>query len=177
MQNVSAMMHSKITGDDVWNYKVIRKNSWNTAFRKSIRAWLGLVIVGFLFAFLGVVNISSVSFIDVIDTFFKPDESSISGNVQILKDYVLDSDYVKNSSFISSDYVIAGIESMSKSSTWVIQLFGANLAFFQRNPGEVIFNLIMATIVAALVRLFIQNVIVIGRNRYALENRYSKEVP
>ncbi len=48
-----------------WNRKELRKGAWNTVFKRGTMAWLALVAVCFIFAFLGfehvIANFSSFS--------------------------------------------------------------------------------------------------------------------
>ena len=50
-----------------WSYKDVRHNAWFTTFHRGWRAWLKLVAVCFIFAFIGATNSSQASFIDGID--------------------------------------------------------------------------------------------------------------
>lgn len=159
-----------------WAYKEIRRNSWNTVFHKSRKSWLMLVAVGFLFAFAGAANASQITFIGSIDRLIGANDEIPSGNIEILKEYIVETPLVKNVSFITSDLALSAIDVLSKRATWVIKLLGANLAYFRRNPGEVIANMLVAALIAAVVRFFIQNVVIVGRNRYVMENRFEREV-
>lgn len=159
-----------------WDYRKIRKDSWNTVFHKSRKSWLMLVAVGFLFAFAGASNASQITFIGSIDRFIGANDEILSGNIEILKEYIVETPLVKNVSFITSDFALSAIDILSKRETWVIKLLGANLAYFRRNPGEVIANMLAAALIAAVIRFFIQNVVIVGRNRYVMENRFEKEV-
>lgn len=47
-----------------WNYKQIKKRSWDTTFKKGKKSWFMLVVVAFLFAFIGASNGSQTTFID-----------------------------------------------------------------------------------------------------------------
>lgn len=159
-----------------WAYKKIRTNSWNTVFHKSRKSWLMLVAVGFLFAFAGVANASQITFIGSIDRLIGANDEILSGNIEILKEYIVETPLVKNVSFITSDLALSVIDILSKRATWVIKLLGANLAYFRRNPGEVIANMLAAALIAAVIKFFIQNVVIVGRNRYVMENRFEKEI-
>ncbi|MDE6873305.1 MAG: hypothetical protein K2P87_02465 [Lachnospiraceae bacterium] len=159
-----------------WDYKKIRKNSWDTAFHKGGRAWLMLAAVGFLFSFIGIAHSSQTGFIDAIDKYIWANDTFLPDNIAILKEYIVETPLVKNIPFITSDLALAVIDILSESVTWVIWLFAANIAYFQRNPGEVIANMLIAAGVTAAVGFFLKNVAIIGRNRYVMENRFGREV-
>lgn len=159
-----------------WNYKKIRKNSWDTTFYKGKKSWLMLVAVGFLFSFVGAAYSSQTSFIGTIDNYIWENDSLLPDNIEILKEYIVQTPLVKNIPFITSDFALSLIDFLSESATWVIWLFAANLAYFKRNPGEVIANMLIAASVTAVINFFLKNVIVIGRNRYVMENRFAKEI-
>ena len=136
-----------------------------------------LVVVAFLFAFIGASNGSQTTFIDTIDKYIGANDPLLPGNVEALKEYIVETPLVKKVPFISSDFALAIIDSISKGATWILKLLAANLAYFNRNKGEVIAVLIIGALIAAALKFFILNVALVGRNRFVMENRFSKEVP
>ena len=159
-----------------WNYKQIRKRSWDTVFKKGKKSWFMLIVVAFLFAFIGASNSSQTTFIDTIDEYIGANDPLLPGNVDILKEYIVETPIVKNVPFITSDFALAVIDSISKGATWILKLLAANLAYFQRNKGEVVAVLIIGALIAAVLKFFILNVALVGRNRYVMENRFTKDV-
>ena len=159
-----------------WNYRQIRKNSWDTAFHRGWRAWLSLVSVCFLFSFIGASNASQASFVDLADQLLGSGDQMLPGNIQYLKDYIASAPIVQDVPFITSDFALNLIDSLSKSATWVVRLSALNLAYFQRNPGEVIANMIAAALLAAFLHFFVQNVLIIGFNRYVMETCFQEKV-
>ncbi|MCR5500477.1 MAG: DUF975 family protein [Acetatifactor sp.] len=160
-----------------WNYKQVRKQSWDTAFKKSKKSWFMLIVVAFLFAFIGASNGSQTTFIDTLDKYIGANDPLLPGNVEALKEYIVETPLVKKVPFISSDFALAIVDSISKGATWILKLLAANLAYFNRNKGEVIAVLIIGALIAAALKFFILNVVLVGRNRFVMENRFSKEVP
>ena len=160
-----------------WDYKKIRKNRWDTAFHKGFKAVVLLIGVGFLFSFIGVAYSSQTSFIDALDKYIWENDTSLPYNIEVLKEYIINTPVVRNIPFITSDLAMAFVDHLSESVTWVIWLLATNLAYFERNPGEVIANMLIAVSVTAAVKFFLKNAAVIGRNRYVMENRFEKEVP
>lgn len=159
-----------------WDYKKIRKNSWDTAFCKGWKSGVMLIIVGFLISFINMAYSSQTTFIDTIDKYIWANDAMLPDNIAILKEYIVGTPIVKNIPFITSDLALALMDGLSESAAWVIKLFAVNLAYFRRNPGEVIANMLIAVTVTAVVKFFLQHVFVIGKNRYAMENRFAKEV-
>lgn len=135
-----------------------------------------LVVVAFLFAFIGASNGSQTTFIDTIDEYIGANDPLLPGNVDILKEYIVETPLVKNVPFITSNLALSVIDSITKGATWVFKLLAANLAYFNRNKGEVIAVLMIGALIAAVLKFFILNVALVGRNRYVMENRFSKEV-
>ena len=72
-----------------WNYKQIKKKSWDTTFKKGKKSWFMLVVVAFLFAFIGASNGSQTTFIDTIDEYIGASDPLLPGNVDILKEYIV----------------------------------------------------------------------------------------
>ena len=159
-----------------WNHKQIRINSWNTTFHRGWRAWLALAAVCFLFAFIGASNSSQTAFVDSADQLIGAEDDLLPGNIEYLKEYIISAPIVKNIPFITSDFAMGVIDSLSKSVTWVVRLFAVNLAYFERNPGEVIANMIIAALLTTAVHFLFQNVVIIGRDRYVMETRFQKNV-
>ena len=89
-----------------WNRKELRKGAWNTVFKRGMMAWLALVAVCFIFAFLGVDEFAQSTFVNGIDKAIGLDTSHVASNVEILKDYAVNTPIVKDVPFIHSDFVI-----------------------------------------------------------------------
>ena len=160
-----------------WNIQAIRRESWSTTFRKGWRAWFMLVVVCFIFAFIGASNASQATFVDSADQLIGAQDDLLPGNIDYLKAYIVETPLVKNVPFITSELALAVIDSLSKSVTWVVRLLAVNLAYFERNPGEVIANMVLAALITTIGHFFIQNVIALGLDRYAMENRFQRQVP
>lgn len=160
-----------------WNIQAIRRESWNTTFRKGWRAWFMLVAVCFIFAFIGASNASQATFVDSADQLIGAQDDLLPGNIDYLKAYIVETPLVKYVPFITSELALAVIDSLSKSVTWVVRLLAVNLAYFERNPGEVIANMVLAALITTIGHFFIQNVIALGLDRYAMENRFQRQVP
>ena len=159
-----------------WNRKELRKGAWNTVFKRGTMAWLALVAVCFIFAFLGVDEFAQSTFVNGIDKAIGLDTSHVASNVEILKDYAVNTPIVKDVPFIHSDFVIGLIDVASKSQTWIIKLLGANAAYLERNTGEVIIALLLSAFIMMIVHFFIQSAAIVGKNRYAMECRYSDKI-
>lgn len=159
-----------------WNYRQIRRRSWDTAFKKGKKAWFAMVMTAFLFAFIGVTNSSQTTFIDSIDNAIGANDPLLPGNVDMLKEYIEDTEVFKKLPFLTSDTVSTVMDSASKGATWILKLLAANLAYFQRNKGEVVAILLISAIIAAFVKFFIMNVLIVGLDRYVMEYRFSKKV-
>ena len=155
-----------------WNYREIRHNSWETTFRKGKKAWFMLVIVCFLFAFTGVSDASQSNFIQLLDRLLGLDETMLTGRITYLKEYIVNVPVVKDIPFITSEFALGLIDALSRNAALVVRIFSLNGAYFERNPGEVIANMLIVVLLSAAIRLFIQNVAVVGRNRYVMESRF-----
>ena len=154
-----------------WSYRTIRRNAWNTTFKKGLKPWFLLVIVCFIFSYIGAYHSSQTSFVASIDKLLGADPETQISNVDYLEEYISDSSFVKNVPFLTSELAVLAVDSLSRSVTWVVRLLAANLAYFQRNPGEVIAQMLLAALITAIVQFFIQNILILGFYRYTLENR------
>ena len=161
---------------ELWNLKTIRKNAWDTAFRRGWRAWLSLVTVGFIFAFLGASNASQISFIDAIDQALGTSDVMLPHNIEILDAYAESIPLMSKLTATESELVMAFVDSATKSSTWVIRLAALNQRYFANNPGEVLANVIIVAVISIILRFCVQNVMVVGQRRYIMETRFSRTV-
>ncbi len=100
-----------------WDYKKIRKNSWDTAFHKGFKAVVLLIGVGFLFSFIGVAYSSQTSFIDALDKYIWENDTSLPYNIEVLKEYIINTPVVRNIPFITSDLAMAFVDHLSESVT------------------------------------------------------------
>ena len=103
----------------------------------------------FIFAFIGSSNSSQVSFVDTADQLIGTENDLLPGNIDILKEYIVNAPFVKNVPFITSDFALGVLDSLTKSVTWVVRLLAVNRAYFERNPGEVIAGMALAALLAA----------------------------
>lgn len=136
-----------------------------------------LVIVCFLFAFTGTADASQSAFIHSLDKLIGADETLLTEQIAFLKEYIVNVSVVKKIPFITAEFALSVLDVLSQSALWVVRIFAMNASYFRRNPGEVIVNMLLVALLSAAIRLLIQNVAVIGRNRYVMESRFQKLVP
>ena len=156
--------------------KKIIDNSFYLTFKKGVKIWFLLVVVCFIFSFLGSSARNSTGFVGDIDSLFGLSNQFASRNVETLENYIVNSELLSKVPFISSDIALKVIDFMSNEHRWLVAFLAANFAYFERNTGEVIASLLVASLISLYVKIFIQNAFVIGKHRYFMENRYDKEV-
>lgn len=159
-----------------FDFSTVRTRTWNTVFKKGFESWLSLVFVGFLFAFIGASNASQVTFINMADTMLGLENELLPNNTAVVENVLHHFSRTGDFAGIDSQVTSTMIESLTRGQTWLVKLLGANIAYVERNPGEVIAYLLIAALIAFAVRYFIQNVLLIGQYRYVMENRFEKEV-
>ena len=135
-----------------------------------------LIAVGFWFAVMGAANSTQITLLEKFDQFLLANDPRISENVDILRSYIVEIPPVRHIPFINSEFTLAAIDCFSKNATWLLKLIAASCAYYQRNRGAVIASLAVGAVTAMILKFFFQNVVVIGRYRYAMENRGGKEV-
>ncbi len=160
-----------------WDLKTIRKNAWDVTFHRGLRAWFMLVVVGFLFAFIGASNASQVTFVDVIDQAMEASNVMVPNNTDVIDHYLDQIPILQDATIRDSDLVQGYVNSVSKSTTWIVRLLAINPRYVKDNPDEVMFDEIVVAIIAIIIHFFVQNVVVIGQYRYAMECRFSRDVP
>lgn len=162
--------------DPAWDLRSIRKFSWDTAFRKGWKSWLAMVAVCFLFSFIGVSSGEQTRGIDYFDSFIGAEDVNYEQNIEYLKEYVKGSKAVEGLPETAKSGIAGSIEFLSRSNSWVVRALASNAAYFERNPGEVIVNLLIIGLIMLVVRFFIQNVMKVGLFRFTMENRQQERV-
>ena len=84
-------------------------------------------------------------------------------NVTILKEYVKNMPMIEHMSEKKAETVARAIDSVTAKQTWIIKLLGANTAYVERNPGEVIVMLLISALIMAVVHFFIQSAAIVGK--------------
>jgi|GEM_PF-96800 len=157
-----------------WNRKALLTRSRRTVFSKGLRPWLLLSAVCFLFSFLGASGASSSSFVETLDQALGLSLSS--QNMELLRQSLEKIPFIQDLRLLDSDLAMSFIHSLLKNYTWLINLLGANAAYFQRNVAAVAALLYLVSVLAFLYRFLFQNMLVLGRNRYVMENRQAQRV-
>lgn len=157
--------------DDGWNYKEIRSRCRRMTFGRGWRSWLLLVVICFLFSFLG--GGSNTAFLQVtsLDRLLGLIPENPNGNVELLKAYVLQEEFWEKIPLLSEEVVQELIDFLSGDLTWLINLLAANGAYFVRNAGEVFVSLLLSALLITLLRFLVQFVFIVGRHRYVMERR------
>lgn len=157
-----------------WSYRRIKKRGWNAAFKKGFASWMLLVAVCFIFSYVGSADSTATAFIGKIDEALGLAPENAAGNVELLKEYLSEDAADKAYPSLYTRLIETGIDILSQDYTWLINLLAANSAYFKRNAREVAGYLLLAALTAAFLRFFIQNVLIIGKNRFVMEHRYQK---
>lgn len=96
------------------------------------------------------------------------------GNVELLKEYILQETWISDIPLLSHKLVIAVIDGLSQDFIWLINLLAANTAYFARNIGEVWVYLLLASLFSGIMHFFFQTALVVGKHRYVMEQRFQK---
>lgn len=159
-----------------WNYAQIRKRSWDTGFRKSRKSWLMLVITAFLFALVGASNGSQTEFINLFDKYIGGTQTFLAGNENIIEEYILKVPGLRNIHIFTSELTVSILDGLTRSLTWVVKLFSALIALALHKPLKTVVVLLVSAFVTMLVKFLVLNVLLVGRDRFLMENRFAKEV-
>ena len=157
-----------------WNRRKIKEQTKKSVFHRGLKPYLYLVIVGFIFSFIGTSNQSQTTFIPLLDKVLKLNIDFGKHNLKLLNDYLLNDSILRKLPFLNWKAVIVIFDIISAKFTWLINLLAANGAYFKRNPGEVIGYLFIAAAISAVIRFFFFFVFIVGQDRYTLEYRYVK---
>ena len=159
-----------------WEYKRIRKTSWDTVFKKGWKPWLLLVAVCFLFSMIGAQYSLQAEGLDYVDQWLGYKDANYEANIGYLKDYVADTNIVKSMPKEVGDMAVSSLDSIAASNSWVVRVLAHNAAYFERNPGEVIANILIIGLIMFIVKFFILDASEVGLYRYVMENRQQEKV-
>lgn len=160
-----------------WDMRQIIGNACDTTFRRGWRAWFALVVTCFLFAFIGAAHSSQASFVDIFDRFIGTSDVLQPHNTEILMSYIDSIPWLRDLPVEEADRYKNLFNRMTESNTWVVRLLALNPRYFAENPDEVVANVVIVAIISVILRFCVQNVLVIGENRYVMETRYRRWVP
>ena len=160
-----------------WDMATIRKNAWATTFGRGWRAWLKLVAVCFIFAFIGATNVTQASFVDGIDRLIGSSDVLQAHNTHILDSYVTSLPILQQ--FIEShpDIIRDFVNSVTKQTSWAFYILALNPRYLADNPEEAQAIVLIAGVLSFFIRFFVLNVIAVGQYRYVMETRFSRDVP
>lgn len=159
-----------------WSYKDVRHNAWFTTFHRGWGAWLKLVAVCFIFAFVGSTNSSQTSFIDGIDRLIGSGTPLQPQNAKVLISYLSRLPILSELLVAHPDLGQHIINSITEHTSWLVHIFALNPRYFADNPNEVAVVVAIVAVISSLLRFCVLNVIALGQYRFIMESRFSRDV-
>ncbi len=168
-------MHSD-TVEFRWNLREIRSRIRRTVFTKGLKPYLVLVLIIFLFSFIGIMQFNAAGLINTLDMQY--------GRGVVQKDDILNIlDYAKNTEimqslpeFIREEIAVDIIWTTLSTYSWLINLFAMNHAYMERNIGEVFAFIMLFMVFYKGITSFFKKTLNVGLNRAVMENRFQKDV-
>ena len=159
-----------------WSVLDIRRRVRRTVFTKGINAYLVLVLIVFIFSFIGIIKTNAYSEINEIDM-------KIGRGAVNKEDIINILEYVRNTrllqampKFVREEIAISIIWSTLTSYSWLLNLFSKNDAYMSRNIGEVFALLMLFVVIYKGVGSFFKKTLSVGVARALMENRCQKNV-
>ena len=158
-----------------WNYKKIRSNIRRTVFFKGIKPYLILLLVIFIFSFIGVISSNAQGLINRLDMEFgvgavDPD------NMHAIVDYIYNLKIIKALPAPVGDLAATILWGIVTSYSWILNLLGRNKAYVQRNLGEVFAFIMIFAFIYNIISDFIKKTFSVGTARGLMENRFQKSI-
>ena len=159
-----------------WNLREIRSRIRRTIFTKGLKPYLVLVLIIFLFSFVGIMQFNAAGIINGLDMKY--------GRGVVQKDDILNIlDYARNTElmqslpeFVREEIVVDIIWGTLSTYSWLINLFAMNRAYMQRNLGEVFAFIMLFMVLYKGITSFFKKTLAVGLNRAVLENRFQRDV-
>ena len=159
-----------------WKIKELRRRNRTSIFRRGLKPYIVLIVVVFIFSFVGAVNSAVGDDLKYLDLQI----GSETINNEIVEQA---KDYIANSTFISgmdeefkTTVVMPYTESVLARHSFLIGLFSMNKSYVDRNMGEVVVLIAIISIIVWLITTFIKKTISVGEYRYYMEYRFKREV-
>jgi len=164
------------TAEFKWSYIEMRRRIRRTVFTKGIKAYFVLILIIFLFSFIGILQYNASGLINTLDMQY--------GRGIVQKDDILNIlDYVRNTElmqampeFVREEIVISIIWSILSTYSWLINLFAMNRAYMARNIGEVFVFIMLFVVIYKGITSFFKKTLAVGLNRAVMENRFQRDV-
>ena len=136
-----------------WKIKDFKRHNRHSIFRRGLKPYIVLILVIFIFSFVGAVNSAVGDDLKYIDFQL--------GSETINKEIVAQArDYVVNSTFVSgmdeefkNSVVVPYTESVLARHSFLIGLFSMNKSYVDRNMGEVV---VLVAIVSIIIWLWVK---------------------
>ena len=169
------MMQSETT-EFRWGFREIRSRVRRTIFTKGVKPYLVLVLIIFIFSFVGILEFNASGLINNLDMKY--------GRGVVQKEDILSIlDYVRNTPFVQSlpefvreEIVVDVVWSILSTYSWLINLFAMNHAYMERNLGEVFVFIMLFMVLYKGVTSFFKKTLAVGLDRAVLENRFQRDV-
>ena len=164
------------TAEFRWSYREIRRRIRRTVFTKGVKPYFVLVLIIFLFSFIGILKFNASGIINSLDMQF--------GRGVVKKDDILNIlDYVRGTplmqslpEFIREEIVVDIIWGTLSTYSWLINLLAMNHAYMERNIGEVFAFVMLFMLLYKGITSFFKKTLAVGLNRAVMENRFQRDV-
>ena len=164
------------TAEYRWSYREIRSRVRRTIFTKGLKPYLVLVLIVFIFSFIGILQYNASGIINSLDMKY--------GRGIVQKDDILDIlDYARNTElmrsmpeFVREKIVVSMIWGTLSTYSWLVNLFAMNHAYMERNIGEVFIFIMLFMVLYKGITSFFKKTLAVGLNRAVMENRFQRDV-
>lgn len=164
------------TAEFRWSYREIRSRIRRTVFTKGVKPYLVLVLIIFIFSFVGILEFNASGIINNLDMKY--------GRGVVNEDDILDIlDYARSTplmqalpEFLREEIAVDIIWGTLSTYSWLINLFAMNHAYMERNLGEVFVFIMLFMVLYKGITSFFKKTLAVGLNRAVMENRFQRDV-
>ncbi|SEQ60873.1 Protein of unknown function [Lachnospiraceae bacterium NE2001] len=159
-----------------WSVKDIRRRVRRTVYTKGIKSYIVLIIMVFIFSFVGIIRTNASNEIHRLD--MKIGVGAVErDDLFAILDYVEGTKIYKAlPEFVSDVIVKPVIWSRLTTYSWIINLFSTNDEYMERNIGEVFAFIVIIVFLYKGVGSFFKKTLSVGFARAVMENRFQKNV-
>ena len=158
-----------------WEYKKIRNNIRRTVITKGLKPYIKLVIIVFIFSFIGIIRSNAYSTINRIDMQIGIGAVN-ADDMHAIVDYMRNLRVIKMMPDEIGDFVHSLLWGLVTTYSWLFNILSANHAYLERNLGEVFAFILIFAFVYNILSTFIKKTFSVGIARYLMENRFQKDV-
>ena len=158
-----------------WDVKELKRRNWKNVYKRGFKSYISLVVIIFVFSFIGSVSVLSSGSVHALDKMFGVGQVDYD-MVESVGDYFYNLPVVRDMPKGIREEVRLGGLILAMNHKDTLSILALNRSYVGRNMGEVVSILIIAMLYLSVGVFLIKKTLVVGQKRYFMERRFQKEI-